>query len=55
LFVSIMGIFKYRAYIKRDLTQVTYKYLFLQTTIGFLLFVIPGLLLVRWYYKMKDK
>ena len=55
LFVSIAGTFKYRAYIEQDLNQVTGQHLFLQTTILFLAYVIPGLLLVRWYYKMKDK
>ena len=55
LFLAISGTLKYRAYIKRDLDQVTFGHICLQTTILFLTFVVPGLFLVRWYYKMKDK
>jgi len=55
LFISISGTIKYRVYIKRDFNQVIYQHLVLQTLFIFLLSVIPGLLLVRWYYKMKDK
>ncbi len=55
LFISIAGTLKYRAYIKHDLNQVTSQYLLLQISIAFITYVIPGVLLVRWYYKMKDK
>ncbi len=55
LFVSISGTLKYRAYIKQDPSEVPFANIVLQATILFLVFVIPGLFLVRWYYKMKDK
>ena len=55
LFVSISETLMYRAYIKQDLSEVSFTKILLQATILFLLFVIPGLFIVRWYYKMKDK
>ncbi len=55
LSVSILQSFKYRVFIKRDLSEATMNNLILQIVILFLALLIPGLLLVRWYYKVKHK
>lgn len=55
LCVSILQSFKYRVFIKRDLSEGILNNLILQIVILFLALLIPGLLLVRWYYKIKRK
>lgn len=55
LFISIVGTLKYRLYIKRDFDAVSLNDIIFRIVTGFLLYLIPGLLLVRWYYKMKDR
>ena len=55
LFLGIAGPIQYRLYVKRDFNEMSAEHLLLRITIAFLMYVIPGLLLVRWYYKMKDK
>ena len=55
LFVGLSQSLKYRIFTKRDLSEATLNNLILQIVLLFLVFLIPGLLLVRWYYKMKDK
>jgi hypothetical protein len=55
LFLVISGTYKFRAFINKDLNEVTIQHLVIQVTIIFLVYVIPGLLFVRWYYKIKDK
>lgn len=49
LFVAISQIFKYRFYSNEPINKIGLKFLTLLTT-----FLIPGLFLVRWYYKKKD-
>jgi hypothetical protein len=55
LFVSITGTLKYRLYVKRDFDVVSLNDIILRVLIGFLIYLIPGLLLVHWYYRIKDK
>ena len=55
LFLSILGPLKYKLYIKRDFDVVSLNDLILQIIIAFFAYLIPGLLMVRWYYKMKNK
>jgi hypothetical protein len=55
LFVATAGTLKYRHYIKRDFNEMSVGDIGLRIAFGFLLYVIPGILLVRWYYKMKNK
>jgi nucleoside recognition membrane protein YjiH len=54
-FVAISQTLKYRIYIKHDWGAVNQIKIGLQMMILFLIILIPGLLLVRWYYKLKDK
>jgi hypothetical protein len=55
LFIGVSSSLKYRLYIKQDLGEATANNLITQGTVLFLVFLIPGLLAVRWYYKQKDK
>jgi hypothetical protein len=55
LFISISQSLKYRLFIKRDLNEATLNNLIAKMVILFLGFLIPGILLVHWYYKMKHK
>lgn len=55
LFVSITQTLKYRIYIKKDYNEVSLEYLLVQGAVLFVIFFLPGLFLVRWYYKQKDK
>jgi hypothetical protein len=55
LFVAVAGTLKFRLFIKRDFDEVSLGYIIFHIAIGFLIYVIPGILLVRWYYKMKNK
>jgi hypothetical protein len=55
LFTAISKSLYYRIYINQDLTETTLTKLILQAVILFLIVLIPGLLVVRWYYKMKNK
>ncbi len=54
LIISLLESFKYRFYIKRDLSEATLINLIIQASMMFLILLIPGLLLVRWYYKLKN-
>ena len=55
LFISIVGTLKYRLYIKRDFDLVSLNDIIFRIVTGFMIYLVPGLLLVRWYYRMKDK
>jgi hypothetical protein len=55
LFIAVAQTWFYRAYTAKDLSEAPLAKLVLQGTILFSLFVIPGVLLVRWYYKQKGK
>ncbi len=54
LFIAVCQAIKYRMFIKRDLAQNVHIFI-IQTTSLFLLILIPGILVVRWYYKKKSK
>jgi hypothetical protein len=54
LCISILESFKYRFFIKKDLSEATLNNLFIQAGMMFLILLVPGLLLVRWYYKLKN-
>ena len=54
LFISIFGPIKYRLY-KRDLYLVPLNHIILEMAIAFLIYIIPGILIVRWCYKMKER
>jgi len=53
--VAMLQSLKYRVYIKWDLGAATLNNLIIQIIIMFFILLIPGLLLVRWYYKQKGK
>lgn len=53
LFIAVSRSFYYRIFIKRDLGEATVNNLIIQGTVLFFVFLIPGLLAVRWYYKQK--
>jgi hypothetical protein len=55
LFLSTTQTLKYRIYIKKDYNEVSLEHLLLQGAVLFAIFFLPGLFLVRWYYKQKDK
>jgi hypothetical protein len=55
LFIAVSGIFHYRIFIAKDLSESPFEKLIIQGVILFSLFVIPGLLLTCWYYKQKSK
>lgn len=55
LFIAIAQSLKYRIFTKRDLSEEPINNLLLQAVVLFLLILIPGVLLVRWYYKQKGK
>ena len=55
LFVSIIGTLKYRLYIKQDFDVVSLNDIIFRIIFGFLIYLLPGLLLVRWYYIIKNK
>lgn len=46
---------KYRLFIHKDLSWETSDKFIVQIVSMFLVVSIPGLLLVRWYYKLKSK
>lgn len=54
LILSVGRAIRHRVYIKKDFGYDTLDQLFLHAGIVFLIFVLPSLLLVRWYYKNKD-
>ena len=54
LFIAVTQSLKYRFFTKRDLGEETINNLVIQIVVLFLLFLIPGVLAVRWYYKQKD-
>lgn len=55
IFIAISQAIKYRAYIRKDFSKETLLPFCLQIAFVFFVIYIPGLFLVRWYYKMKDK
>jgi hypothetical protein len=55
LFIAVSQTFKYRYFIKKDLSEMNIDRILFQGLLLFFMFLIPGLLLVRWYYSMKDK
>lgn len=54
LFSSIARSFYYRVFIKNDLEHVTSIHFATQILLLFISILIPGLILARWYYKLKD-
>ena len=52
---AIARALQYRIFIKKDLNEVSLIHLIVQIVTLFLTFLIPGLLLVRWYYRQKDQ
>lgn len=55
LFIAVSRTWFDRAYVAKDLSEAPLIKLIMQGAILFTLFVIPGILLVRWYYKQKSK
>lgn len=55
LFIAVSQTWFHRAFTTRDLDEAPLNKLIIQVVILFLLFVIPGILLARWYYKLKSK
>ncbi|MEI2709282.1 MAG: hypothetical protein V9E96_09750 [Chitinophagaceae bacterium] len=55
LFIAASRTYYYRAFVARDLRDASIDKLAIQAVILFALFALPGLLLVRWYYKQKNK
>lgn len=55
LFIAVSQPLKNRYFVRKDIVDPTVTKLLLQMGILFVLFIVPGLLLARWYYKMKDK
>lgn len=55
LFIAVSQTFKYSYFIKKDLSEMNLERIIFQGLLLFFMFLIPGLLLVRWYYRMKEK
>lgn len=55
LFIAVSQTWFHRTYSTKNIDETPLKILLLQMVIMFLIFSIPGLLLARWYYKMKDE
>lgn len=55
LFIAVSRTFIYWYLIKKDFSETNLCRILLQALILFLIFLIPGLLPVLWYYKIKDK
>ncbi len=53
LSIGVMQSLKYQLFTKRDLGEATLNNLIIQVVVLFLLVIIPGLLVARWYYKLK--
>jgi hypothetical protein len=54
-FIAVSQTWFYRAYTAKDLNEAPLTKLIVQAAILFTLFVIPGIILARWYYKQKGK
>jgi uncharacterized membrane protein len=55
LFIAVSQTWFHRTYTTKNIDETPLRILLLQAVIMFITFLIPGLLLARWYYKMKDK
>jgi|JI8StandDraft_2_1071088.scaffolds.fasta_scaffold61313_2 hypothetical protein len=55
LFNAIGRTFYCRIYIAKDYAEISFGHILLRIIILFLIFFIPGLIAVRWYYRLKDK
>lgn len=55
LFTAVSRTFRFRYYTSTDLSEMNALRVILHGLILFLIVLIPGLLLVHWYYKIKDK
>lgn len=55
LFNAVGRTLYYRIYIKKDYYDIPSAEILLRIIILFLAFFIPGVLLVRWYYRQKSK
>ena len=55
LITAILGAIKYRYFEHSRAGEGLSNGLIFQVVLSFIVFVIPGLLLVRWYYQMKGK
>lgn len=53
LCIAILSAFKYRIILKKDTSEITGSIIIVQILVLFISFLVPGLLLVRWYYKHK--
>lgn len=53
--IAILQSLKFRIFVKKDISEATLDNLILQVLFLFLILSIPGLLIVRWYYKLKAK
>ena len=55
LFIAIFYPLYYRFYLTTDLSKETFSKLIFHGLLMLFTALIPGLLMVRWYYKMKNK
>lgn len=53
LFIAFSRTYYCRAFVVKDLDEVSVNNFIIQAVILFALFALPGLILVRWYYKQK--
>lgn len=54
LFLAIVSAYKYQYFTYRRHLPQFYERLVAHATLMFVPFIVPGWLLVRWYYKLKD-
>lgn len=55
IIIATLQSLKYRIFIKKDLSEATIKNLIIQSATLFSVLLVCGLLLARYYYKIKDK
>lgn len=55
LFIALTQTYKYRVFERKSLEPSTTNAIIAQIIMMFLLFLIPGLLIARWYYKNKNR
>jgi hypothetical protein len=53
LCIAILSTLKYRIILEKNSSQITGSIITIQIVVLFMSFLIPGLFLVRWYYKHK--
>jgi hypothetical protein len=52
LFVSLIQVFKTDVFLSDSIDNQTYNRIFIRATMLFLTLFIPGVFVVRWYYKV---